>query len=644
MAPQSTSTTYVTNTGKSSRSIAWAPSVQQQQEARIIKDIDMETTKCFAQAIDALTLPFHSYNFTKTNNNISKPNYSSMVQMVVDPNNNSKSWVRCDKEPSTAYDGIETVDQMMRKAIKMFGDRKTLGFRKIIEKDTVQKKKKLSSDLTWMTYKEFGTKLDNIVDGFSSLGIKSGDIVVIFMETRLEWFLTAQALARMGATMATLYATLGDEGVVHGLNEVKSTHIITSNDLLPKLGKLAKDLPHLKTLVVVRDEVGGQRESFSVSSVVNSKTGTQMTMIPFEELEKKSRNNNTSGNKKVIPPKKDDTYMLMYTSGSTGAPKAVIHTHESVVAGIRVLCQLFSNQRFSSNAQYICYLPLAHIMENYASHTFLLMGQGVAFGSPFTLLDSSPGLMKGSLCDAVVIKPEVMVGVPLMFDRVRKTVESVVSSKGSLFKHTFDYVMKYKRKQNNKGHKTPIIDKIFVSKTKKLFGGRLTTIISGGAALAPDTQAFIQSCLGIEALIIYGATEVAGSASMIRGDTALGTTGIPMYGTTIKLVNWEEGNYRVTDKPNPRGEILIGGKSTAMGYFMNEEATKESFFTDSNGCRYWASGDIGEVLPDGSLKIIDRKKDLVKLSFGEYISLGKVCNLCSSLLYSFVSNILCLYY
>ena len=89
-------------------------------------------------------------------------------------------------------------------------------------------------------------------------------------------------------------------------------------------------------------------------------------------------------------------------------------------------------------------------------------------------------------------------------------------------------------------------------------------------------------------------------------------------------MNWEEGNYRVTDKPHPRGEIYIGGPNVAAGYYNNPDKTQEEFFTDEEGRRWFKTGDIGRFEEDGTLRIIDRKKDLVKLQFGEYVSLGKV--------------------
>merc|ERR1712013_374311 len=84
-------------------------------------------------------------------------------------------------------------------------------------------------------------------------------------------------------------------------------------------------------------------------------------------------------------------------------------------------------------------------------------------------------------------------------------------------------------------------------------------------------------------------------------------------GVHIRLVDWEEGNYRVTDKPRPRGEVYIGGRNVAKEYYKMPEKTAEEFFDDDTGRRWFKTGDIGQVEEDGRLKIIDRKKDLVKL-------------------------------
>ena len=96
-----------------------------------------------------------------------------------------------------------------------------------------------------------------------------------------------------------------------------------------------------------------------------------------------------------------------------------------------------------------------------------------------------------------------------------------------------------------------------------------------------------------------------------------------LAGLKVKLVDWAEGNYKISDRPNPRGEIILGGDTISKGYFKLQEKTQEDFF-EEDGTRWFRTGDVGEFDKNGKLKIVDRKKDLVKLQLGEYVSLGKV--------------------
>lgn len=150
-------------------------------------------------------------------------------------------------------------------------------------------------------------------------------------------------------------------------------------------------------------------------------------------------------------------------------------------------------------------------------------------------------------------------------------------------------------------------------------------MICGGAPLHGDTQAVIKSALDLLLLQGYGATETTGAAiCMDFDDLSYGCVGAPLNDVKLRLKDWPEGGYHAKDKPNPRGEILIGGDSIVQGYFKLPRQTDESFFTDRYGIRWFETGDIGELYPNGTVKIIDRRKDLIKLQNGEYISLGKV--------------------
>lgn len=108
-------------------------------------------------------------------------------------------------------------------------------------------------------------------------------------------------------------------------------------------------------------------------------------------------------------------------------------------------------------------------------------------------------------------------------------------------------------------------------------------------------------------------------------DLSIGWTGAPLFGIKLRLVDWIEGGYTHADKPFPRGELHVGGESVSPGYFEQEELTKEAFYRDEKtGVQWFRTGDIAEINGAGLVRIIDRRKDLVKMDNGEYVSLGKV--------------------
>ena len=189
----------------------------------------------------------------------------------------------------------------------------------------------------------------------------------------------------------------------------------------------------------------------------------------------------------------------------------------------------------------------------------------------------------------------------------------------------FNFAMRYKAKQLSRLFSTPIIDFIVFRKIANSLGGRVRYLLSGGAPLSASTHEFMKICFSCPVIQGYGLTETTGGVTCVdKFDPQLGQVGGPTKEALIKLVNWEEGNYLVTDKPNPRGEIVIHSKQVASGYYKNKEKSEESFIRDKDGLVWFHSGDVGEMDSLGRLKIIDRKKDLVKLATGEYVSLGKV--------------------
>ena len=342
-------------------------------------------------------------------------------------------------------------------------------------------------------------------------------------------------------------------------------------------------------------------------------------IIPFREI---VRSGASSKGQEIVttPPTPEDTAIIMYTSGSTGTPKGVILTHRNLIATMSCLMFMLDPK----DDIYIAYLPLAHVLELLSENTMMLFGIKVGYSSPNTMTDVSTKVNKGCKGDARVLQPTMMCAVPLILDRIYKNIQDSVKKRGPAFQKVFEYCYSYKLHWMRKGRDTPLCDRIVFNKIRALLGGKMRFILVGGAPLSAETHDFIRTCLGVILVQGYSLTESCCTGTVMENrEMSTGTVGKPMTGVEVRLVNWDEGNYKVTDRPLPRGEICLSGAPIAKGYFKLPDKTAESFF-QMDGRRWFRTGDIGALEKDGTYRIIDRKKDLVKLQLGEYVSLGKV--------------------
>uniref|UniRef100_A0A8C7P876 long-chain-fatty-acid--CoA ligase n=1 Tax=Oncorhynchus mykiss TaxID=8022 RepID=A0A8C7P876_ONCMY len=430
--------------------------------------------------------------------------------------------------------------------------------------------------------------------------------IAIFCETRAEWMIAAQACFIYNFPLVTLYSTLGGAAIAHGLNETEITHIITSKDLLhSRLKDILLEVPRLQHIIVV-DSKPTSWPGFPRGIMVHN-------MDAVQELVAVAR-------RRPVP---SDIAVIMYTSGSTGIPKGVMISHSNIIAGVTGMAERIPD--LDETDTYIGYLPLAHVLELSAEMVCISHGCCIGYSSPQTLADQSTKIKKGSKGDTSVLKPTLMAAVPEIMDRIYKNVMTKVEEMSSVQRTLFVLAYNYKMEQITKGYKTPLCDSLVFRKVRSLLGGHMRVLLSGGAPLSAATQRFMNICLCCPVGQGYGLTETCGAGTISEmWDYSTGRVGAPLICSEITLKDWEEGGYYSTDKPHPRGEIVIGGPNVTMGYYKNEVKNREDFFVDSNGQRWFCTGDIGEFHPDGCLKIIDRKKDLVKLQAGEYVSLGKV--------------------
>ncbi|XP_044147420.1 long-chain-fatty-acid--CoA ligase 3 [Bufo gargarizans] len=517
---------------------------------------------------------------------------------------------------SSLYPDCDTLDKVFKHATKLFNAKGCLGTREVLsEEDEVQPngkvfKKVILGNYNWMSYEEAYLVASNFGGGLSALGQKPRSNIAIFCETRAEWMISAQACFMYNFPLVTLYSTLGGPAIAHGLIETEITHIITSKELLQtKLRNILPQVPLLRHIILV-DGSSTQQTAYPDHVTVHSMASVQALGA-------------RQANKARPSPLPHDIAVIMYTSGSTGIPKGVMISHSNIIAGITGMAQRITN--LGETDTYIGYLPLAHVLELSAELVCLSRGCRVGYSSPQTLSDQSTKIKKGSKGDASELQPTLMAAVPEIMDRIYKNVMSKVAAMSPVQKGLFSLAYNYKMKQISRGYSTPLSDRIVFRKVRKLLGGKMRVLLSGGAPLSAATQRFMNICFCCPVGQGYGLTETCGAGTITEmWDYSTGRVGAPLVCCEIRLKNWEEGGYFNTDKPCPRGEILIGGPNVTMGYYKNEQKTKEDFLVDQNGQRWFCTGDIGEFHSDGCLKIIDRKKDLVKLQAGEYVSLGKV--------------------
>jgi len=511
---------------------------------------------------------------------------------------------------------VDTVDKVWTNAVSLYQDRLCLGTREVLGEEEERQpggkvfKKLLLGEYQWTDYRQAHKVSVNFGSGLVALGQQAGKPLAIYSETRSEWILAALGAFSQNMVVSTLYTNLGEDAVAHGINETEVSLVITSNSLLPKFKVLLEKCPLVRTVIVIEDPLHPHTDTAGLRPDVE--------VVTFKSVVQQGEESPAPPN----PPSKEDLAIIMYTSGSTGVPKGVMISHKNLVATATTI--LFLHKFDNTSDVYIAYLPLAHVLELLSEVTMLLLGVPIGYSSPNTMTDLSTAIRRGDKGDATLLKPTIMCTVPLILDRIFKNLTDGVAKKGENFRRLFEFCYNYKLRWAGWGLNSSLLDLVLFSKLKKVLGGRVDLMIVGGAPLAPRTQQFVRTCLGARLVQGYTMTETTCAGTcQVPGDLTVGNVGGPMAGMEVRLIDWEEGNYKITDLPHPRGELVLGGDQVTRGYYKNREKTEEDFFVEG-GKQFFRSGDIGELLPGGVFRLIDRKKDLVKLQLGEYVSLGKV--------------------
>jgi len=477
------------------------------------------------------------------------------------------------------------------------------------------------SPYEYMSFSEFEAMALSIGRGFRALGMKAEDRVHLFAATHPYWLAVAHGALSQSMPIVTAYDTLGEEGLKHSLQQTKAKAIFLDPHLLTKLIKPlneAKEIQH----VVYNDDKAPTAQSDEATIQADIKklkeAHSHLTVLSFSEFIKKGEGNQVD----PVPPKAEDLACIMFTSGSTGTPKGVLLTHKNIIAAVAGV-DVVVGPYLGPGDGLLTYLPLAHILEFMFENACLFWGGTMGYGNPKTISDNSTRNSKGDIAE---FKPTILVGVPAVWETVKKGVQAKVAQLNPISRNLFWGAMSAKGFLMSNSSYVPgsaagasIMDNVVFKKVAAATGGRLRICLNGGGPVAQDTQKFVSMCIA-PMISGYGLTETCAMGALMDPlswtDGALGE--IPGSIET-KLVDFADAGYYSTNNP-PQGEIWIRGAPVTSGYLDLPEENAEAFTSDG----WFKTGDIGEWNSYGELKIIDRKKNLVKTLNGEYIALEKL--------------------
>ncbi len=431
-------------------------------------------------------------------------------------------------------------------------------------------------------------KANAISRALLKLGIqKDQKVGVISSTNRTEWNIVDIGVLQTGAQNVPIYPTISETDYQYILNHSESTYCFVSDkEVFDKLNSVKAMIPTLK-------------EIYSFDDIPGCKSWKELLKLG----EDTSNQDEVEARKNSI--KTNDLATLIYTSGTTGKPKGVMLSHRNIISNV-----LDSSNRVPFKVgQYrsLSFLPICHIFERMIVYLYQYYSVSVHFAESIEKI--SENLKE--------VKPQVMTVVPRLLEKVYDKIYAKGADLTGIKKRLFFWALDlgfafepYKRNGAWYEFKLGIAKKLIFSKWQEALGGNLKLLVSGSAPLQPRlTRVF--TAAGIPVMEGYGLTETSPVISvndMNNKGFKPGSVGKPIDNVEVKIA--------------ADGEILCKGPNVMLGYYKDEEKTREAM---EGG--YFHTGDIGEIDAEGFLRITDRKKEMFKTSGGKYVAPQMVENI-----------------
>ncbi|MEV4338201.1 long-chain fatty acid--CoA ligase [Streptomyces sp. NPDC049590] len=450
-----------------------------------------------------------------------------------------------------------------------------------------------------LSWAEAADRVYAIAAGLIELGIEPEQRVALASSTRVEWILADLGIMCAGGATTTVYPQTNADESAFILSDSES-RVLVAEDAAQLAKAVAKrpELPAL-TKVVVIDPAGVEPGDWVITLAELEERGADY-LERHPQLIKE----------RVGAITKDQLATLIYTSGTTGRPKGVRLPHDNWAYMAKAIAA--TGLVTIDDVQYL-WLPLAHVFGKVLTSGQIEVGHVTAVdGRVDKIIENLP-----------VVRPTYMAAVPRIFEKVYNGVAAKAREGGAakykIFQWAAEVAREYAKVTQDNFRRTgvasapfglaarhKVADTLVFAKLREAFGGRLRACVSGASALAPEIGYFFAGA-GIHILEGYGLTETSAASFVNPGEAyRTGTVGKPLPGTEVRIAD--------------DGEILLRGPGIMQGYHQQPEKTAEVLESDG----WFHTGDIGELSPDGYLRITDRKKDLIKTSGGKYVAPAEI--------------------
>lgn len=435
-----------------------------------------------------------------------------------------------------------------------------------------------------LTWRETAAQVSALARGLRHQGIEPGDRVVLVAENRPEWAIADLAIMAAGAITVPAYITNTVEDHLHILSDSGAKGAIVST---PKLAE--RLLPAVQR--------AGQIKFVASIEDLGHAQSHHVTIMTWGDLIDAGQKEHWNVLKDAEKLQRTDTACIIYTSGTGGRPKGVMLSHGAILHNVAGAADALKDFGLKDEV-FLSFLPLSHSYEHTAGLYFpIAVGAQIYYAEGLDKLTAN-------MAEA---HPTIMTAVPRLYEVLHAKISAGVKRAGGLkekmFAKTIELGIKAYRGELTFSERllNAVLDRLVRAKVKKTFGGRLKTMVSGGAPLNPDIGLFL-TALGVRISQGYGQTE---SGPVVSCNRCVG----PKMDTVGPV--FQDTEVRIADD----GEILVRGELVMQGYWNNPDATAEAI---RDGWLH--TGDIGEFDADRHLKITDRKKDIIVNSGGDNIA------------------------